>query len=275
LTYATGSRTPYPWEDLKRKLDIYRDAGFRAAKLGAGWFNHKTEESFASTNVSTWVDIESEKARIWREHVGPEFKICLDGHMGNVDADKRAWDVATAQSVLKAIEPHDVFFFEEPLDYRDREGYAELTRATAIPVAGGEVLTTREEFQAWADDGALDIAQPDAAVVGISGFLDIARMFAARGRRIAPHCWESGPAVMQNIHAAFACPNVCIVEVPPVPGGLLTDVYGDGYHFHDGYLLPPDAPGLGVKLNEGIKHKYRFIPGSGEWNMVPGMPNYL
>jgi len=275
LCYATGCESPYPHDELLRKVDIYREAGFRAAKFAAGWYDHKTRESFASDNVSEWVEMESQKIDRLRRHVGKDFAICIDGHMGNVDERSKPWDLAIASAVLKSLEPYDLFFFEEPLDYRDLQGYSDLCRLTSIPIAGGEVLSTREEFRRWADARALDIAQPDASVGGIGTFVDVARMFAAVGKRVAPHSWASGPAMMQNIHAAFASPNVAIVETPPVPGGLLTEIYAEGYRFSDGYLLPPQAPGLGVTLNDEIKRKYPFIPGSGEWNAVPGKEEYL
>ena len=75
---------------------------------------------------------------------------------------------------------------------------------------------------------------------------------------------------MQNIHAAFVCPNPAILEIPPLAGPLHTEIWGDGYRFEDGYILPPQAPGLGVQLTEATKARYPFQPGSGEWNDVPG-----
>ena len=257
------------------KGDLYRQAGFRAVKFAAGWYDHKTRGSFESDNMSEWVQLESEKLETLRRHVGKDFAICIDGHMGNVDEGKKPWDVAIAATVLKALEPYDLFFFEEPLDYRDVDGYSELCRSTSIPVAAGEVLSTSEGFRRFAEARALDIAQPDASIVGIGAFVDVARMFAAAGKRVAPHCWGSGPATMQNIHAAFASPNVAIHEIPPLPAGLHTDIYADGYRFQDGYLLPPQAPGLGVRLTDQIKRNYAFVPGSGEWNGVPGKSEYL
>ena len=61
------------------------------------------------------------------------------------------WDVQTAKAVLKALEPYDLFLFEEPLPYTDPWGYAELRSATSVPVAGGECLTTLNEFRQFAD----------------------------------------------------------------------------------------------------------------------------
>ena len=270
LGYATGSHSNYPWSELRRKIDLYRAAGFRAFKVAAGWHNAKTGEGFQAADISAWVEMESEKLRVIRDHAGDDFVVCLDGHMSNVDEGMVTWNVEMAGAILKALEPFGVFFYEEPLHYNDLAGYAELCRRTAIPVAGGECLTTREEFALYAEREAFDIAQPDASFIGIGAFLDVARMFSQRGRRVATHAWSSGAGVMENIHAAFASADVAILETPPLAGGLHTDIYAPGYRFRDGYILPPEAPGLGVTLTDEIKSRYPFIPGSGEWNQVPG-----
>jgi L-alanine-DL-glutamate epimerase-like enolase superfamily enzyme len=74
-----------------------------------------------------------------------------------------------------------IFFFEEePLPYRDPAAYAELWASTSIPVAGGECLTTFEEFKQYADLGSFDIGQPDASFIGIGAFLKVASLFGER-----------------------------------------------------------------------------------------------
>ena len=268
--YATGGASDYPWSELKRKIDLYRDAGFRAFKVAAGYYDHEKRRSFAGGSVQAWVDLETEKLEVIRQHAGKDFTVCLDGHMSNVENRDAEWDVGTAKAVLRALEPYDIFFYEEPLHYNNLEGYAEVCRSTAIEVAGGEGLTTREEFARYAEARAFDIAQPDAAYIGIAAMIDVAGMFAAQHRRVATHSWSSGAGTMENIHATFAVPNVAILEIPPLAGGLHTDIYADGYRFEGGFILPPEAPGLGVRLTDEIKNKYPFVRGSGEWNPVPG-----
>ena len=181
-----------------------------------------------------------------------------------------AWAVDIATGVLGSLEPYNLLFFEEPLHYDDIEGYATLSGATSVPVAGGEGLTTVREFQQYAGRGALDIAQPDAACTGTTALIDIARLYAQQGKRVATHAWSAGAGVMQNIHAAFVCPNTAILEIPPLGGPLYTEVWADGYRFEEGYILPPEAPGLGVRLTDEIKNRFPFQPNSGEWNPVPG-----
>jgi L-alanine-DL-glutamate epimerase-like enolase superfamily enzyme len=181
------------------------------------------------------------------------------------------WTVATATTVLKALEPFNIFFFEEPLPYTDPQGYGELRRSTTIPIAGGESLTTRDEFRRFADEDAFTIAQPDAAWTGgLVEFIEVSRMFAVRNRWVASHAWGGGAAVMQNLHAAFACPNTIIVEIPPAAGPLHREVWGDSFQMKDGAVLPPQAPGLGVTLSDTLKEKYPFVPGTGEFVNVPG-----
>ena len=75
---------------------------------------------------------------------------------------------------------------------------------------------------------------------------------------------------MQNVHCAFACSNTVILEIPPDYAGLHSDIVTDSFVMKDGYVLPPEHPGLGVVLTDEIKNRYPFVPGSGEFSSVPG-----
>ena len=214
--YATGGPSPWPTDDLLRKVEFYLGLGFRAVKLSSGYLDSATRAEVPATGLTAAVDLEVGKAALLRETFGADLGLLLDGHMGHREGPER-WDVDTAQAVLHAVAPYDLTFFEEPLRYDDVAGYAALTRDSAIPVAGGEQLTTVGEFAAFAERDAFAIAQPDAAWLGIDGFVQVARLFAGNRRRVAPHAWSGGVGVMQNVHAAFACDNVVIVEVPRRP----------------------------------------------------------
>ena len=269
LAYATGGPSNWPPDRLKAKIDFYLGLGFRAFKVGSGYFDDETRAAVPAPSRSAIVDMEAGKAELMRRHVGPEIAVLMDGHMDNNPWG--AWDVPTARAVLRALEPFDLFLFEEPLPYSDPWGYAELRRSTSVPVAGGECLTTLNEFRLFADLDALAIAQLDASFMGgLEEFIRVARMFDSRGKKIATHSWSAGVAQMQNIHAAFAAPNTVILEIPPAAGPLHTELWGDSFRMRDGYVLPPQAPGLGVRLNDEIKARYPFVPGTGEFNSVPG-----
>ena len=137
-------------------------------------------------------------------------------------------------------------------------------------VAGGEQLTSVEEFRLWLSRGAFAVAQPDAAWLGMSGFVAVAQLAAARGGFVASHAWSGGGGVLQNVHAAFASPSALMVEIPPDGGELHTLLWGDNLVIEDGFVLPPRAPGLGVTLTDEIKERFPFRPGHEEFVSVPG-----
>jgi L-alanine-DL-glutamate epimerase-like enolase superfamily enzyme len=268
LAYATGAHSNYPKEELAKKIDFYLSLGFKAFKLGVGSLSAERGR-YVPAEAQEAADFEGDKMAFVRQHVGPDIGVMMDGHMGN---NRHTWDLPTAQAVLKAVEPFDLFFFEEPLHYTDPWGYAELCKTTKTPVAGGECLTAAYEWRVFAERDAFDIGQPDASFVGgLSEFLRVANMLEERGRKIATHAWGAAGSLMQNIHCAFLCGNTCILEIPPAFGPLHSEMLVPGaFQMQDGMVLPPQTPGMGVTLTEEIKQKYPFVPGSGEFNSVPG-----
>lgn len=268
LCYATGGPSNYPKDELKRKLDHYLSLGFKGVKLGAGSFSLQDGWYMPATPAAV-ADFEADKLDFVRRCVGQDVAIMIDGHMGN--SPSTTWDLETALAVMKAVEPFDLFFFEEPLHYTRPWDYAELCRQTNIPIAGGECLTAVYEWQVFANCNAFDIGQPDASFTGGLGeFMKVAAMLENNGRKIATHSWGAGGSFMQNIHCGFACANTAILEIAPDYAGLHRDVIGDSFIMKDGFALPPEKPGLGIVLTDEIKNRYPFIPGSGEFNSVPG-----
>lgn len=263
--YATGGPSPWPRDHLLRKVEFYRSLGFTAVKLASGYLDAVSREEVPPPGGI--VDGEVDKVTLLRKEFGADLGILLDGHMGHREGTAR-WDAETAQRVLDALAPHGLALFEEPLPYDDLAGYAALTANSAVPVAGGEQLTSYAEFAAFADRRAFAVAQPDASWLGIEGFVRVAERFSVDGRAVAPHAWSAGVGVMQNLHAAFACANTLIVELPPAAGPLHTEVWS--LRLRDGQVLRPDEPGLGVRLTDETRRRYPFRPGMEEFSSVPG-----
>ena len=264
--YATGGPSNYPVDKLLAKFDYYMSLGFKAVKIATGAY---PAEHCQVHGPNQTADFEANKLDLIRAHVGLEVKIMLDGHMGNNPVN--TWDLNTATAVVRAVEPYDLLFFEEPLHYTDPWSYSELRKVTTVPIAGGECLTTMYEWRVFAEQDCFDMAQPDAAFTGGLGeFMRVAALFAGRGRRIATHSWAAGGGFMQNIHCGFAAANTAILEIAPAFGPLHSEIIGDSFVMHDGQALPPDQPGLGIQLTEATKERFPFVPGSGEFNSVPG-----
>jgi len=268
LCYASGGPSSYPKSKLAGKIDYYLSLGFKAFKLGVGSFDEK-KGWYIPEAASEAADFEADKMEFVRNHAGKNVFVMMDGHMGN--SPSVTWGIQTAEAVVKAVEPYNLFFFEEPLHYTNPAGYTELCRKTEIPIAGGECLTASCEWLNFIERDAFDIGQPDASFIGgLEEFMKVAKLFEQRGKKIATHSWGAGGSLMQNVHCAFACSNTVILEVAPAYGPLHSDIMGDSFVIQDGFVLPPEKPGLGIVLTEEIKNKYPFVPGSGEFNSVPG-----
>ena len=268
--YATGGPSNYPKDKLAGKIDHYFSLGFKGIKVGAGSFtSDHGKEWYMPMDPQAAADFEADKWAFMRNHAGDDAWLMMDGHMGNNAS--ATWTLEVATAVAKAIEPFTPFFLEEPLHYTDPWGYAELCKATIVPIAGGECLTASYEWKVFAEQDCFDIGQPDASFTGgIGEFMIVAKMMAEKGRKIATHAWGAGGSLMQNVHCGFAAPNTCMLEIAPDYAGLHADVIDGGLIIKDGHVLPPDRPGFGVILTDEIKARYPFQPGTGEFNSVPG-----
>ncbi len=266
--YATGGPSNYPLDKLESKVSFYCSLGFKGVKLGAGAYI-KDQGVEIPDDPHKAADLESKKLDFVREKFGRDLWLMLDAHMGN--SSGATWNLETAVAVAKAVESYDLFFLEEPLHYTLPDHYAMLCNETSTPIAGGECLTALCEWKTFADQQSFGIGQPDASFSsGLDQFMQVALLFAKSGRSIATHAWGAGASLMQNIHAGFACPNTCMLEVAPAYGPLHSEVIEDVPTIKAGYMQPPEMPGLGIRLTEETIRKFPFIPGSGEFNSVPG-----
>jgi L-alanine-DL-glutamate epimerase-like enolase superfamily enzyme len=279
--YATGGVSPHDRGELEGKVAQYLSLGFRAVKLGAG--SHRPgHPTLASRTPQEARDVEVGKVEFLRERFGDTFQLNLDAHMDNLGEDSHAWDVATARFVLQALEPYPIGFFEEALPYTDMRAYAALRSSTTIPVAGGECLTSLEEWRDWLEHRPFALAQLDAAFMGgPTSFIKIARLCELQGVAIATHAWSATPGVAANLHAAFASRNTAVCEMAAYHPGrpelnthieapLLSELWVEPPQLENGRVRLADTPGLGVRLPEGFIDRYPFEPGSGEFNSVQG-----
>lgn len=267
--YATGGPSNAPIEKLLDKIEHYRNCGFNAVKLGAGFYEPGKGHRGA-TDAQEAADLEVGKLKAVRERFGDEVDIALDAHMNFKSPDKM-WPRETAAAVAKACEPFGLLFLEEALPYRSATDYAWLRKQTDVPIAGGECLTSMIEWQTYLDAESFDLGQPDAAYTSaLHQIVELAEALEQQGCQIAPHAWGAGGCLMQNIHVGFACRNTRILELPPDAGPLHTEVYRDALRRDSGRVLPPTTPGLGIALTDELKKRFPFRPGSGEVVSVPG-----
>jgi galactonate dehydratase len=184
-------------------------------------------------------------ARTLREAVGTKADLLFGTH-GQMTA-------AGAIRLAKRLEPYDPLWLEEPVPPDAPEEMAKVARATSIPIATGERLTTKYDFVRLIEAGSAAILQMNLGRVG--GLLEakkIAGMAEARHIQIAPHLY-CGPVVgAANVQLATCSPNFLILESIEEWGGFHSEILKAPMQFEQGHVIPPTAPGLGVELNEDV-----------------------
>jgi L-alanine-DL-glutamate epimerase-like enolase superfamily enzyme len=183
--------------------------------------------------------------RLVREAVGGKADLLLGTH--------GQFTTSGAIRLARQIEAYDPLWFEEPVPPELPEQMALVARATSIPIATGERLTTKYEFARLLNLGAANILQMNLGRVG--GLLEakkIAALAEVHYAQIAPHLY-CGPVVgAANIQIAACSPNFLILESIMRWEGFQADLLLKPIVWQDGYVIPPAAPGLGVELNEAV-----------------------
>ncbi|WP_245322280.1 MULTISPECIES: galactonate dehydratase [unclassified Mesorhizobium] len=189
-----------------------------------------------------------------RKTVGPEVEIMVDFH-------GRPASASTALAYIDALAPYRPMFVEEPLPPGETGALAQLVAKSRVPIATGERLIDRPEFDDLFRARAVDIVQPDICHCG--GLLEarkIAAMAEAVSVGVAPHNPLGPIAGAAALHFAVSTPNHLIQEemVGAVPWYF--EVVKGPIRMIDGCWQVPDAPGLGVEVDEAVADRHPYRP---------------
>jgi len=164
--------------------------------------------------------------------------------------------------LARRLEKYDPLWFEEPVPPENVEEMARVARATSIPIATGERLSTKYEFAQVLKSQAASILQPALGRSG--GILEakkIAAIAEAHYAQIAPHLYCGPIEGAANIQIATCTPNFLMQESIETWGGFHAEILKKPVRWENGYIIPPDGPGLGVELDEAVAAQH---PYSGE-----------
>lgn len=189
-----------------------------------------------------------------REAVGDDVDLMVDFH-------GRAPSVSTAAAYMEELRPHRPLFVEEPLPPGDNEAYAALARLGITPIAAGERLIGRKEFEPLLRSRSLNVVQPDLCHCG--GLWEAKKIAAAAetaSAGVAPHNPLGPIAGAAALHFAVSTPNFLIQEemVGAVP--YYRDVVSAPTKMIDSHWQVPRLPGLGVEVNEALARRYPYRP---------------
>ena len=176
-----------------------------------------------------------------------------------VDANG-AWDVPTAVKMGRAMERHDIYWYEEPVSPDDVSGSAEVASKVGIAVAGYETCSYGiVDFNDYIKARAVHFVQPDVAWAGgLTESLKIAYMAQAANLPIAPHIHGSAVAVAAAVHLLGAVRNGSMAETVYPAHALMTDLVKEPMTVdRKGDITLSEKPGLGIELDPKVLKKYR------------------
>jgi len=185
-----------------------------------------------------------------RAALGPEISLCADANCGFSREAARHYVEATRQSKL--------LFLEQPLAAADLAGLGTLARMSPIPIGVDEGIHALHDIEAHAQLGAGGVSLKLIKLGGFSAALETATLCEQLKLEInvAAKVAESSIASAAAIHLACALPRIAWgVSLTHVY--LAEDLVRSPRPLRDGLIVLPDAPGLGVEVDEAQIARFR------------------
>jgi galactonate dehydratase len=186
-----------------------------------------------------------------RQAVGDECDLAIDFH--------GALSQQVARVLIKALEPYQPMFIEEPVNCQEVDVMADIARGTHLPIATGERIFTKWGFREILEKKAATILQPDLCHAGgITECRTIAGIAESFYAAIAPHNPLGPISLAAGLNLAASIPNFLCQEQVSLGEGYLKKPFT----VRNGYLDLPTGPGLGIELDENaladkIDHDWR------------------
>lgn len=238
--------------DLGRLAEHYKQLqamGFTAAKIFVNG-PIKSEKEGHDEYYSGRIEDELEKVRVIREAVGPHFDLILEAHRG--------MNAAEAVTFGNEVARYRPMVLEDPMTPDNIDTMAQIARKIPVPIATGERFANLREFEMLMRRGAAQYVRPDVcAVGGITTTKKICAAAEASDVLVIPHN-PLGPVSTAACLQICACiPNLGIQELPDFClNGSEDAMVKEPLRFEKGYMLIPEAPGIGVELAENAAELY-------------------
>lgn len=231
---------------IGRQFEAAVDAGFRSVKMEVLFY-----------------DLVTDRELIELIHDGR--RILGEGIAMAVDFGYRWHNWHDALHVIERIADCDIFFAEAALQHDDLDGHARLAEKSSIRIGGAEAAATRWEVREWLTRGKVGIVQPNIGRAGgLTEIKRIAEMCELHGAEVVPHGWKTGITSAVGRHFQAACPAAPVFEYvsPKVfDSPLRRELVSPEPKVVDGFMDLPDAPGLGIELNEDLVARWRVDRG--------------
>ncbi len=162
----------------------------------------------------------------------------------------QGYNLPDAIHFLNILDDKGLYWFEEPIDYYNYDGYKELRSRMKTPIILGENFHGPDDAFKAMEQKICDFIMPDLMrICGISGWMQTASIAAAYRIKMSTHLFpEVSSQLMRVTPTAHLCEWTDWTEA----------ILVEPYKLKDGNILIPDVPGTGIDFREDILDKYKI-----------------
>ena len=240
-------------EKLIQGVKDAKAAGFTAVGHLTPFLDESRELPFFKTHVDKMRDA-IETVGAYREAVGNDVDLCIEIH--------RRLTPAEAVVLARGIEQYHPFFYEDPILPDNFDAMGLVAQQIAIPIATGERIHTIYEFEMLLSRGAVQYVRPDVCMAGgITHTKKIAAVAEAHYVGVVPHNPLSPVSTAACLQIAASIPNFAIQELPTGEHEPpKSEIVKSAVQVENGFLIVPDAPGIGVELADDAQERHPPTP---------------
>lgn len=240
-------------EELVQGCVDARRRGFTAVGHLTPFLDEPRDVPYFKTHAQKMADAIDTVGR-YREAVGDAVDLCIEIH--------RRLSPTEAVVLARGIEQYHPFFYEDPILPDSFDAMALVAQNIHIPIATGERLHTIYEFEALLARGAVQYVRPDVCLAGgISHCKKIAALAEAHHVQVVPHNPLSPVSTAACVQLAACIPNFALQEYPRGEGEPpKSEIVRTPLRLEDGFLIVPDAPGIGIELAEDAMERHPYKP---------------
>jgi galactonate dehydratase len=240
-------------EKLIQGVKDAKAAGFTAVGHLTPFLDESRELPFFKTHVDKMRDA-IETVGAYREAVGNDVDLCIEIH--------RRLTPAEAVVLARGIEQYHPFFYEDPILPDNFDAMGLVAQQIAIPIATGERIHTIYEFEMLLSRGAVQYVRPDVCMAGgITHTKKIAAVAEAHYVGVVLHNPLSPVSTAACLQIAASIPNFAIQELPTGEHEPpKSEIVKSAVQVENGFLIVPDAPGIGVELADDAQERHPPTP---------------
>jgi L-rhamnonate dehydratase len=223
-----------PVRVVTEKASRIRERGFRAMKFGFGRFGRDP-----TTDVAM--------VRALRLEAGSDGAVMVDAGL--------CWhNAADAIEAARQLEDFHPYWIEDPFARPSIEACRRLASAVPTRIAVG--VRSAQQAREMITHGNVSVVQADVGSVGVSACKQIGLGAVEVGGTYVPHCYGTGVIQAATLHLLASLPYDSWLELPFEASVLSRDLLTEPVDAVDGMVGVPQAPGLGIELNEDVVERY-------------------